>query len=312
MQHQKRRLSIVSKHGDSLKEVPHYDSHSQIYILVVVFLHLCTAYHAYDLSLPNLLILSWFGGFFVNFLTLGIHECCHNSVAASRSVNIAFSFIANVPLVVPFASKFFSYHPLHHTHLGNVTYDVDIPTVFEFKYMLNNLTGRFLWILFQPVFYSLRPMLVLPLRISKRDLMNLSVQLCFFFIALKLKLSIQYLLISLFLGLSVLNPCAGHFLTEHFGTGETGDYRGLLNNICFNVGYHTAHHDIPSIPGSSLPKLLSIAPEFYEEVQISTSWIGEMFLFVLYGEESIRRREERIKVLNSPPHRNRRREESQK
>jgi len=45
-----------------------------------------------------------------------------------------------------------------------------------------------------------------------------------------------------------------------------------LNLICFNVGYHNEHHDFPRIPGSRLPILKAMIPEYYDTMYCYNSW----------------------------------------
>jgi len=51
--------------------------------------------------------------------------------------------------------------------------------------------------------------------------------------------------------------------------------------VAFNVGYHNEHHDFPYIPGSRLPRLRSIAPEFYAHLLHHTSWTATLWRFVM-------------------------------
>lgn len=61
---------------------------------------------------------------------------------------------------------------------------------------------------------------------------------------------------------------------------ETCSYYGPLNRLTFNVGYHVEHHDFPSIPGSRLPMLSKIAPEFYSTLNYHTSWTKVLWQYI--------------------------------
>jgi hypothetical protein len=41
------------------------------------------------------------------------------------------------------------------------------------------------------------------------------------------------------------------------------------------------HHDFPALPWTALPKLRALAPEFYETLQVTESWLGAAMNFVL-------------------------------
>ncbi|HZH76302.1 MAG TPA: fatty acid desaturase, partial [Archangium sp.] len=78
---------------------------------------------------------------------------------------------------------------------------------------------------------------------------------------------------------------------------ETYSYYGPLNVLAFNVGYHNEHHDFPYVPGSRLPKLRAMAPEFYDGLLSHQSWTATLWNFVmspsLGGYSRIKRRVER-------------------
>ena len=79
------------------------------------------------------------------------------------------------------------------------------------------------------------------------------------------------------------HPMAGHFIAEHytFVRGqETYSYYGPLNWFSYNVGWHNEHHDFPFVPGSRLPELRRIAPEFYDGLPYHGSWVDVIASFV--------------------------------
>jgi len=49
----------------------------------------------------------------------------------------------------------------------------------------------------------------------------------------------------------------------------------------FNVGYHNEHHDFPRIPGSLLPELKRIAPEYYDNLLSYTSWTKVIYDYIM-------------------------------
>lgn len=124
--------------------------------------------------------------------------------------------------------------------------------------------------------------------------------------------ALLYLLAASTLGAG-LHPLAGHLLAEHvvFVPGqETYSYVGVAAHCChellshtvaktdmallgcrhryygrangwmYNVGYHNEHHDFPQIPGSRLPRLRAIAPEFYDSLAYHTSYTWVLWKFI--------------------------------
>ena len=56
---------------------------------------------------------------------------------------------------------------------------------------------------------------------------------------------------------------------------------GWSNWLYFNFGLHTEHHDIMGIPWHRLGKLRQIAPEFYDDLVITKSYLSLAFKFIL-------------------------------
>ena len=67
---------------------------------------------------------------------------------------------------------------------------------------------------------------------------------------------------------------------------ETYSYYGPLNWLTWNVGYHNEHHDFCNIPGSRLPALKKLAPEFYDNLAVCDSWIGVIWDYITRDEIS--------------------------
>jgi len=189
-------------------------------------------------------------------------------------------------------STFKKYHLIHHRYQGYEGIDTDLPTAFEGKFFTSKFL-KLVFLLFQPFFYSFRPMILYPGDISKSEALQYAFQLSFDFILIKFwgVKALVYLVLSLILG-SGLHPLAAHFIAEHYlwvkndkkgKPVETYSYYGPLNYLTFFVGYHNEHHDFPQIPGSRLYNLHKIAPEFYEEVKENAhkSWVYCFYRFVM-------------------------------
>jgi len=223
------------------------------------------------------------GGVVNHALLLAIHELSHN-LAFERPVhNRLFALFVNLPIGVPAAATFRHYHLLHHAHQGEPRLDTDLPTELEATLLRTGVRKAF-WMLFQGVFYALRPLAVCPKRPDRWEVANFVVQLAFDTLLYQVWgwKALLYLPLSSFLGMG-LHPVAGHFLSEHytFTPGqETYSYYGLLNRVAFNVGYHNEHHDFPYIPGSRLPLLRKLAPEFYETLTLHTSWVRVIWQYI--------------------------------
>ncbi|XP_031827104.1 delta4-sphingolipid-FADS-like protein ifc isoform X2 [Nomia melanderi] len=197
--------------------------------------------------------------------------------------NRLFGYFANLPIGIPVSISFKKYHLIHHRYQGDEVLDTDLPTLIEAKLFCTTF-GKFCWVLLQPFFYAFRPLVVYPLAPTYMEFINLVIQLIFdgFIWYLFGGKVLVYLLSGSALAMG-LHPVAGHFISEHYMYKkgfETYSYYGPLNWITFNVGYHNEHHDFPAVPGSRLPEVKRIAPEFYDNLPQHNSWTSVLYDFV--------------------------------
>lgn len=258
------------------------------YVVVgLVLVQMVAAYFVgHYASWPAVFILAYcFGGVVNHALLLAIHEIAHNAGFGHAKPwhNRVLGLIANLPIGVPCSVAFKKYHLEHHRYQGQEMLDVDLPSELETKLFFNTFT-KFVWVVLQPFFYTFRPLFVNPKTPLPLEIFNMVSQfgvdvLIVYFLGSK---ALVYLIAGSLLGMG-LHPVAGHFISEHymFKKGyETYSYYGPLNIVTFNVGYHNEHHDFPSIPGSLLPKVREIAPEYYNHLPHHTSWVKVLYDFI--------------------------------
>lgn len=284
--HASRRKLILAKYPQ-IKKLFGYDPMFKYQVIFLVFLQFVTMYLIKDKSWTFVLILAYcFGGVINHALMLAIHEMAHNlAFGYSRPMaNRILSLFANFPIGLPFAITFKFYHLEHHRYQGQDQVDTDIPTSLEAKLFCTTF-GKFVWLALQPFFYAFRPMAVKPKKPTLLEAVNVVIQLTvnflvYYYLGGKM---LAYMLLGSVMAMG-LHPVAGHFVSEHymFKKGfETYSYYGPLNRVTFNVGYHNEHHDFPAIPGSRLPEVKKIAPEFYDTIPQHHSWVSVLYDFVM-------------------------------
>lgn len=283
--HASRRKEILAKYPQ-IKKLMGYDPNFKYQVLLLMVIQFTLAYVIRDFSWPFLFLVAYtIGGVVNHALLLALHEISHNlAFGHARPIhNRIFSLIANFPIGVPCAISFKKYHLEHHRYQGDEELDVDLPTQFEARMFFNTAT-KFLWVVLQPFFYSLRPMFVNPKNPLPLEIINMVIQ--FSVDALVVHYwgakSLVFMIASSLLGMG-FHPVAGHFISEHymFVNGyETFSYYGPLNYVTFNVGYHNEHHDFPSIPGSRLPMVREIAAEYYKDLPHHNSWTRVIYEFI--------------------------------
>lgn len=291
-----RKKEILQAHPEIQTLMGHCPRTKYVVVASVLFqIAMCAVVK--DLSFWPLLFLTYaVSGTLNHSMALGIHEISHNLAFKSPLFNKLLGIFGNMQMGIPSASLFKRYHLEHHKYQGEHIVDVDIPTRFE-ALLFTSIPGKLVWCFLQPAFYSLRPMFTNPKKPGLWELVNAVVVFGFdaiIYMAFGWR-AVFYLVIGTLLGLG-LHPIAGHFIAEHvvFEDGfETYDYIGPLNFITYNVGYHNEHHDFPNIPGSRLPQLRAMAPEFYENLPTYTSWTMVLVNFIFRSDMSLFRRVKR-------------------
>lgn len=273
--HASRRKEMLKKYPQ-IKELYGYDPSTKYLVTWWVLSQIFLAFLLKDASWFWMVFVAYtYGAVAAQALFLAMHEISHNLLFKSVQNNRLFGYFSNISTVVPHFSMFVKYHMEHHRYQGVEGVDVDVPTKIEGKLCTNPVT-KTLWVICQPLIYALRPLFVKPKQPGWQEFINWTTCIVadifvLYFWGLK---SLLYLLLSGLLGAG-LHPLAGHFIAEHyvFVKGqETYSYYGPLNLVSFNVGYHNEHHDFPKIPGSRLPKVREIAPEYYESLPHHKSW----------------------------------------
>lgn len=258
--HATRRKEILAKYPQ-IKQLMGYDSRICLQIVIMVFAQFFMTYMVRNMSWIEIVVLSYVvGGTLNHSLSLGLHEVAHNlAFGAHRPLlNRLIGFFANLPIGFAASITFKKYHLDHHKYQGDALMDLDLPTKLE-ALLFSSRIGKLVFVVLQPLFYTLRPVLVLPKTVTFLEIVNWAIQIIFnivVFYTCGIK-GLVYLWMGTLLGLG-LHPVAGHFIAEHyvFVKGfETYSYYGPLNFITFNVGYHNEHHDFPNIPGYRLPEV---------------------------------------------------------
>lgn len=287
--HASRRKIILEKYPE-IKQLFGCDPNFKYVAGFMVCLQFCMFFVMRDQSWPITILAAYcIGGVINHSLSLAVHEIAHGQAFGySRpNANRWFGYFCNLPLGVPMSVSFKRYHLEHHRYQGDEVIDTDLPTLLEARLFCTTF-GKLCWVILQPFFYMLRPLLVNPKPPSYHEFLNLLVQAGFdavvvYFFGWQV---LWYMIVGTLIAMG-LHPVAGHFIAEHymFAKGyETYSYYGPLNFITFNVGYHNEHHDFPAVPGSRLPDVKRIAAEFYDDMPQHSSWTRVLYDFIMDPE----------------------------
>uniref|UniRef100_A0A2P2I8U3 sphingolipid 4-desaturase n=1 Tax=Hirondellea gigas TaxID=1518452 RepID=A0A2P2I8U3_9CRUS len=284
--HASRRKEILKLHPE-VKTLFGPDPWLAVWVLLLVAFQITSLFVVQRLGWPETIFLSYcVGGTLNHSLMLAIHEIAHNLAFGYKYplANKLLGMFANLPIIFPTSVTFKSYHLEHHRYQGVPGMDMDIPTELEAKLFCTTL-GKVVWMILQPLFYALRPVLLRPKMISAMEVANSIVQMCFSFAIFYYfgGRTLFYLGAGSLMAMG-LHPVAGHFISEHYlfiKGQETYSYYGPLNLLSFNVGYHNEHHDFPFVAGSRLPKVRAMAPEFYDTLPNHSSWVKVIYDFIM-------------------------------
>jgi sphingolipid delta-4 desaturase len=296
--HLARRKEILKKHPE-VKNLYGINPKMKYHAILLVLVQVTTAFYihqVFELGIGGWAWALFFGITYIIGATvaqsifLAIHEITHNLAFRKETYNNILALFTNIPIILPFAISFKIYHGMHHWEQGKDGVDMDIPARIEANFF-KGFIGKLIWFFHQIVFYAIRPVLLKPIKLDKWQIYNWISQIVAMAIIIPLVgwLGVLFMLVSLLMA-GGLHPTSGHFISEHYvfeEDQETYSYYGPLNNITFNVGYHNEHHDFPNIPGSRLPELKKMVPEYYDNLHSYKSWTKLIFRFLFTKEISL-------------------------
>lgn len=283
--HHERRKKIIKAHPE-IKNLMGTNPQTFFFIILISFVQFGAAFLLLDAKWWEILVFSYlFGAFASHALFVLYHECTHDLVFKSATVNKLISVFIDCAIGIPSSMGFRKYHLLHHTHLGDPLLDPDVVSKSEAELIGNSPLKKATWLMFFSVSQMMRPNK--NKKVEFWDfwiIFNLglvfSVELVLlYFFGLKF---VAYLILSTFFALG-LHPVGGRWIQEHYTTKkdqETYSYYGPLNRVAFNMGYHNEHHDFQTIPWNKLPKLKSLAPEMYDSLKSYNSWVAVVLQWI--------------------------------
>jgi sphingolipid delta-4 desaturase len=283
--HRQRAREILASHPE-VRQLMGPDATSALWVVGLVAVQWLAAFAVGDLSWLWIVVAAYLFGAFVNHaLYVLIHECTHNLIFRKKAHNNYLGMLCDFALTFPSAMAFRKYHLLHHQHLGEYEMDPDIVCRAEGELVRDSAWRKALWVALLGVSQALRPLKVKGVKaLDKWIIANILIIVVIdvlIYLVLGPK-ALAYLALSTFFALG-LHPVGGRWIQEHYETRkgqETYSYYGPLNKTCFNMGYHNEHHDFAGVPWNNLPKLRSVAPEYYDSLKSYGSWTAVLLKFI--------------------------------
>lgn len=301
--HQRRRQAIQQEFP-AVQKLVGPDSRTQYYAYALVIIQVWVAYIVRDSFLGAVILgitFSPYVGFAV--LTL-IHEVSHSLVFSIPLYNRLLGIFTNVVFLAPLSEVFRQHHNMHHSHLGDVKKDVDVPGEREMRVVGNSALLKMVWLIFSVFILPIRSVKKLPVKWGPLMVLNWVVCLSFTFFVLYLSLpAFVYLILGMALSQS-MHPANARQVQRHIklntkekgGAGYTEDantplhkyklntysYYGGMNFLTLNVGFHVEHHDFGNIAWTRLPELRRIAGEKWYPTKAAyhTRGVSEIISFI--------------------------------
>jgi sphingolipid 4-desaturase/C4-monooxygenase len=304
--HPARARAIIKAHPE-VRQLMVRNPYTALIALAIVIMQTAIAYCMGTLGFGywwlSLLIAYCVGAFANHANYVIIHDATHNLIFRNKSWNKMVAILADLPNLTAGAMGFRVYHLKHHSHQGDFEWDADLANHWEARLVGNKWYRKALWLMFFPFFQLTRPPRIKAITMCDRwFLVNLACAAAYnvsvvYFCGWA---GLFYLVLSFFFSIG-LHPVGARWIQEHYTNDpeqETYSYYGPINLLCLNMGYHNEHHDLPSIPWNNLPKVRSLAPEFYDTLKHHSSWSRLLFQFIFDKRYSLYSRIERMKQRN--------------
>ena len=285
-QHWGRRREILAQHPE-VRSLMVPNPWSALWIVALVCGQIAIAWLLRDAHwLLGPVVAYAVGAFISHALYVQIHECTHNLATGRATLDKLLGLVCDLALFFPSALAFRKYHLLHHKHLGHRDLDPDIVSRSEADLIGNYTWRKAAWIFLLSISQALRPYKVPGVGLWDGWIAANLVVVVLADAAILYVFGLEALV---YLGLSTLfalglHPLGGRWVQEHYVTAEgqeTYSYYGILNKLCFNMGFHNEHHDFPNVPWNHLPKLTRVAPDHYRSLKSYRSWTAVLLNFIL-------------------------------
>uniref|UniRef100_A0A915KTR5 Sphingolipid delta4-desaturase N-terminal domain-containing protein n=1 Tax=Romanomermis culicivorax TaxID=13658 RepID=A0A915KTR5_ROMCU len=309
--HRSRRVEILGKHPE-IKKLMKSDGDRNL-VLTGLALTVCQI----SFGLINdwltyaplrFLFICVVGTWLTTAVMLHVHEAAHGLIFGPNHVwkNRIYGLVINLSLGLPFYSFFKKHHKSHHKSMGDEFLDCEYPSDLEVALFSDTSLGKYLWILANPVIYTIRTPVLMVQRFKwgwdVEEFINIFTIIAFNGLLFYLDCCqmVNYLFCcSMIASQSNMFGFWGLMShTEFIKYRETYSYYGILNKIYINFGYHVEHHDFPGIPSKYLPEIHRIAPEYYEENFVLNSFLVAVIKFIFDPKVGV---QSRLKRPNKSP-----------